>query len=52
MELLRATNTKPWLGQKLNDPIDLQTLEERINKRIDIIIDSRDKLNERKANIR
>ena len=52
MELLRATNTKPWLGQKLNDPIDLKTLEEIINRRIDILIDARDKLNERKLNIR
>ena len=50
--LIKKSNPTSWLGQTLEQTIDLQILEEKASTYLDKLIDQRDELNERKRNIR
>ena len=52
MELIRQSNPNKWLGQTLEEEIDLQELEKKAAYRLEELIDQRDALNERKIHIR
>ena len=49
MEIIQQPNPKKWLGQPLSEAISINRLEEQVDKRIDILIDMKDDLNERKV---
>ena len=50
--LIRKSNPRKWLGQGIEELIDLQELEKEAAHHLDILLDKRDALNERKINIR
>ena len=51
-ELIRKSNPRKWLGQGIEEVIDLRELENKAAYHLYIILDKRDVLNEGKINIR
>ena len=51
-EIIRKSNPRKWLGQGIEEVIDPEELEEKAAYHLDILLDQRDALNERKINIR
>ena len=51
-ELIRKSNPRKWIGQGIQGVIDLLELEKKSAYHLDILLDQRDALNERKINIR
>ena len=51
-ELIRKSNPRKWLGQGIEEVIDLRELEKKAAYHLDILLDQRDALNERKINTR
>ena len=52
IELIRKSNPRKWLGQGIQEVIDLLELEKKAAYHQDILLGHRDALNERKLNIR
>ena len=52
IELITKSNPISWLGQTLEQPIELSNLEEKATTHLENLIDQRDELNERKIMIR
>ena len=51
-EVIRKSNPRKWLGQGIEEVIDLQELEKKAAYHLDILLDQREALNERKINTR
>ena len=49
---IRKSNPRKWLGQGVEEVIDLRELEKKAAYDLDILPDKRDALNERKINTR
>ena len=52
IELITKSNPISWLGQTLEQPIELSNLEEKATTHLENLIDQRDELDERKIMIR
>ena len=49
---IRKSNPRKWLGQGVEEVIDLRELEKKSAYHLDILLEQRDALNESKINIR
>ena len=50
--MIKKSNPHKWLGQGINEPIDLRELEKRAAARMDELTDLQDELNKRKKSTR